>query len=423
MNKNQIISQRLSLLKNEVNLAKNGTETVEAFWNEIRSKGTPLIEPHPHSSDQSLVTFLWEGSQETKNVVIVSNIADFDLTKAKMSKIDGTNIWFRTYEVRNDLRTTYQISPNDPLKSLEELSENKDWDGIKSLTKNWQRDPKNPLTLIFPALKSDPELKVSIVELPKAPTQPWIKKQPHVKSGSIERHSIKSEILKNERDVWIYKPHGYSSTGNPYPLLLVFDGEAYTNVVPTPTILDNLISSKKIPPVVGVFVSSLKMPVRNQELPCYPPFLSFLKDELIPWFSENLNLSKDPSQRIVAGSSYGGLAAGYVAYSCPDQFGCVLSQSGSFAWRSDPSKESGWLIRQFAISPKLPIKFYLEAGLLERHYFAESDGSILNVNRHMRNVLQAKGYELTYHEFCGGHDYVCWRGSLADGLMSFIGIQ
>jgi len=39
-------------------------------------------------------------------------------------------------------------------------------------------------------------------------------------------------------------------------------------------------------------------------------------------------------------------------------------------------------------------------------------------NRHMRDVLLLKGYDVTYHEYAGGHDYACWRGSLADGLMT-----
>jgi enterochelin esterase family protein len=33
----------------------------------------------------------------------------------------------------------------------------------------------------------------------------------------------------------------------------------------------------------------------------------------------------------------------------------------------------------------------------------------------MRNVLRAKGYDLTYSEYAGGHEFICWRGSFADG--------
>ena len=48
-------------------------------------------------------------------------------------------------------------------------------------------------------------------------------------------------------------------------------------------------------------------------------------------------------------------------------------------------------------------------------------GSILESNRHMRDVLRAKGYAVDYHEFASGHDYLNWRGTLADGLVQLLG--
>ena len=44
------------------------------------------------------------------------------------------------------------------------------------------------------------------------------------------------------------------------------------------------------------------------------------------------------------------------------------------------------------------------------------------VNRHFRDVLLAKDYEIVkYDEFNGGHEILNWRGSLADGLIALIG--
>ena len=39
----------------------------------------------------------------------------------------------------------------------------------------------------------------------------------------------------------------------------------------------------------------------------------------------------------------------------------------------------------------------------------------------MRDVLLAKGYEVHNQEFQGGHDYLSWRGTLADGLIVLMG--
>jgi len=35
--------------------------------------------------------------------------------------------------------------------------------------------------------------------------------------------------------------------------------------------------------------------------------------------------------------------------------------------------------------------------------------------------LLAKGYEVHYQQFVGGHDYLSWRGTFADGLIALIG--
>ena len=38
----------------------------------------------------------------------------------------------------------------------------------------------------------------------------------------------------------------------------------------------------------------------------------------------------------------------------------------------------------------------------------------------MRGVLEGQGYDVTYREYQGGHDYACWRGGLADGLIAML---
>ena len=41
--------------------------------------------------------------------------------------------------------------------------------------------------------------------------------------------------------------------------------------------------------------------------------------------------------------------------------------------------------------------------------------------RRLRDTLAAAGYEdAVYREFNGGHDYLCWRTELADGLVGLL---
>ncbi len=74
---------------------------------------------------------------------------------------------------------------------------------------------------------------------------------------------------------------------------------------------------------------------RNRELPCNPSFVDFLVQELPPWVRERYHVTTDPAKTIVAGQSYGGLAAAYAGFCHSDVFGNALSQSGSFWWKPE----------------------------------------------------------------------------------------
>ena len=255
-------SPRIVSLQQEIT---NGeADALATFWREITEKGGPLIEPIEGDDGHYLVTFVWRDKGETKNVVIFAGPAGWDHPeKNQMARLLETDLWYKTYRVRSDLRMTYLLSPNDPLTDLDE--EGKDF-GTRLIA-----DPLNPRRFVYTKdeeIPDDRELVVSILELPDAPAQPWIAPRPNVEKGRIEMYRRHSDILKNERRVWIYTPPGYTTDGEAYGLLLLFDGLAYQDAVPTPTILDNLLSEGKIPPLVVVLVDSLDQKTRNLELPC-----------------------------------------------------------------------------------------------------------------------------------------------------------
>ncbi len=149
-----------------------------------------------------------------------------------------------------------------------------------------------------------------------------------------------------------------------------------------------------------------------------PPFLNFLTQEILPWIRHNFHITTDPTQTIVGGSSLSGLAAGLAALQHADIFGKVIMQSGAFKWNPAfgwdiPAGEvEEWLAREFASRPLLPLQFYIDVGQFE---------SLLTINRNMRDVLQKKGYPVHYQEYYGGHNVLCWRKTLADGLLALLG--
>lgn len=403
------------------------SQAVEAFWQEIAEQGTPLIEPDESHPEHSLVTFLWRAHERVDNVVVFGNWSTFDLTDLHLLRLGDTDCWYRTYRMPNELRASYWLAPNDSLVPWRAMSS---YEEVQERLDHFQPDPLNPQTLVFP---DAPAQVASVVELPQATPQPWIVPHPDIPTGDLQCHHFRSAILGNDRRVWTYLPPGYVADQRSYPLLIVFDGAEYISVVPTPIILDNLLATGRIPPMVAVFVDNAdgtdaeRTAARSRELPCYPPFADFLAQELVPWIRANYHVSADPSDTIVAGSSFGGLAAAYAAFRYPGIVGNVLSQSGSFQWKPghDPftaeanaEQEDEWLVRAYATGPRHGLRFYLDVGIFDSRTLPGERPGILLANRHLRNVLQAKGYPLHYAEFCGGHDYACWRGTLSDGLFA-----
>ncbi len=379
-------------------------ELIDAFWEEMKRSGTPLVEPIEGEKDYVWLTFLFRDEDGLNNVVLAGGAAPGDPAENQLSRLRGTDIWYLTRRTRNDLRTTYYFSPNDPLQKL-------DWSDSKAIQERAKR-------LILDPLNRHREFNGSIVELAGAAPQPWIRPRPEVPKGQLQGEKFQSQVLGNQRTVAVYRPPGDRADAAPYPLLIVFDLEAYTLQVPTPTILNNLIYERRLPPVVALLVGNAPG-ARASELTCNDDFVRFLVEELLPWVRARHPVTSDPRQVVVAGSSAGGLAACYLALKHPEVVGNVLAQSASLGWSPEgvpswahPEVEGEWLTRQYAALPCNGTRFYLEAGLLE---------TVRIETRHLRDVLQAKGYPVVgYSEYHGAHDYLNWRGSLADGLMALL---
>jgi enterochelin esterase-like enzyme len=405
-----LTSPRLSVLKKEVEAGNR--VALESFWQDVTKQGAPLIEPFKGDDRHVLLTFLWRAKEGTRNVIVMGGVAGTDVNRNQMARLLDTDLWYKTYEVRNDARFSYNLSPNDSLVPFEKL-DLKDQKAVMQRISTFKLDPLNPKTYLgLPP--------TSVLELSGAPPQPWINRSPDVLAGKVEERRLKSAILGNERKAWVYTPPGYGTAGEPYGLIVLFDGFAYTMLVPTPVTLDNLLAKGLIPPMVAVVLDNPTPTSRNDELPCNARFADFLAKEAVPWVRENYHVTSDPSQTIVAGSSYGGLAATFAGLRHPEIFGNVISQSGSFWWKPEGDAEHEWLTRQFVASPKLPLRFYLDVGLMERGPTPDNGPDQVVVNRHMRDVLQAKGYFVHYREFNGGHEYLNWRGTLADALLVLV---
>jgi len=393
-------SPRIAKLKADVAASKSGASS--EFWAERTAQGTPLIEPLDAS--RVLVTFVYRGSADTTAVSLAAQLTT-GRDPLPLERVAGTDVWFRTFALRNDLRFSYRFETIPASSHITPPG----------------RDPLNAKLLPQGA-----GLGPSYIELPKAPAQPYLVQREGVPAGALVEETIHSDILKVDRKAWVYTPPRYDAKREqPYPVLICFDGETYSSPegVSTPAILANLIAEGRIPPVTAIFIQQFPQPQRNNELSNNPPFADFVALELLPQLRRKYRITANPAETILCGSSAGGLAAIYLAFRHSNVFGNVIAQSAAL-WpgkeRDNPHHE--WLTEQYEASRKLPIRFVLQPGALELGGPTPLNGpSILVSNRHLRDVLAAKGYDLDYTEVPGGHEVLAWRGGIAPGLIRLLG--
>ncbi len=379
-----------------------------AFWAQREKDGTPLIERLPQASgpDRFVMTFLWRGAE--RNVRLFGGPS---AEHEELQRLGATDVWYKSYEVPASTRVSYQLAPDVPTVPGGAL------DRRRAILATAQADPLNRHP--WPADARDRFERKSLAALPDAPPQDVLTPRA-VPKGRIEHVRFASTALGNERTVTLYTPPGHDTGSPAQALLVLFDGAAYQTKVPTPTILDNLIADRRIPPTLAVLIDNPDIETRGRELPPNPVFADALAGDLMAMVRARSGTAIPAERTVVAGSSYGGLAAAYAAFRHPEVFGNVLSQSGSFWWHpadAAPSQPEH-MAELFLNRPPLPIRFYLEAGLFET---GRPQHGILETTRHLRDVLRAKGYAVTHREHASGHDYASWRVTLADGLVALLG--
>ena len=385
------LSPRIQRLSQDIH--SNGAHAVEAFWEEVAQHGSPIIEPGMNG--YSLVTFLWRDDGIAHQVAVIQDWGTDGIREHHMACLPGTDVWYVTRQMRSDTRTTYQLSPStsdDPGQPAP-----------------YQLDPLNAKTFTAYLSETGHNILFSLLELPEAPALPW--RQTHsIPGGVIKLH----QPFEDKRRLWVYLP---ATALTPLlPVLLVFDGRQYKDMLPLPQILDYLIAEGQIPPVGALLVDN---PDRR-ELACQPEFADYIANKVLTWLRETYPVTSDPRQTIAVGSSYGGLAAAYLAHKFPDRFGTVLSQTGWFRWHPEHDPEYHWLARQMAETAKLPVAFWLQVGDLEVAQMLDGGPDQLTANRYMRDLLQAKGYQVSYREYSGGHDASSLEFPLAQALIEIL---
>lgn len=389
-----------------------GRVDLSTFWDDLATLTTPLVDELPDHPGHVLVTFVWRATRPTVRAVSLPGAPVWHQSDAAheaaagfaglqaLHHVPGTDVWWRSYVARSDVRTLYSFREYDHDLLSSDTTARDQPDPLNP--RHWPATP--PVTAPLPMWAEDPW---PYLELPSAPRDAALIETGGVAPGKFELHSLPTGA-DTARRVWLYTPPDAEAFGQ-LPVLVLHDGWHWTwPECSIATIIDNLIASGELPPMAVVAQESPES--GREELACDPQFADYVADELLPWARERLDITTDPSRTIVAGQSYGGLAASFLALRRPDTFGNVISQSGSywFPAGSEFDEGAGGLIREYAAADRLPVRFYLDVGLLEQW--------MVPYNRHFRDVLVAKGYPVSYREYNGGHSHLCWRHSMPGAL-------
>jgi enterochelin esterase-like enzyme len=252
---------------------------------------------------------------------------------------------------------------------------------------------------------------------PKAPSPddqykkltPASEEQPGVPKGTLTEHEWNdSKVFPGTvRKYSIYVPKQYDGK-TPAAVYVSQDGVLYK----APTVFDNLIHKKEMPVTIGIFIKPGDKPLKVGEPPRKRPdgrptppanrsveydtlsdlYARFLLEEILPEVGKKLNLSKDPEQRCIAGSSSGGICAWTVCWERPNEFRKCFTTVGSFTNIRGGNKYPE-LVRAAA---KKPIRIFQQDGSND---IVNQFGSWPEGNKAMAAALKEKDYD---HKFVFG---------------------
>ena len=360
------------------------------------------------------VTFWWrdpQGSEEYSTIkrvwVYITGVTDHHQNSQprSMKRIAGTDVWQWTTQLNANWRGSYCFIPTErddifsaPSPDRLELRE-----GWRKLLPQAIADPLNPQSW-----KGGRGHAVSALEMPQASLQPgW--DCPQAPETPAKEIIWKSERLKNSRRVWIFTTG--DATAEERPLAVLLDGEFWAQSMPVWPALTSLTHRRQLPPAVYVLIDAIDTTHRAHELPCNADFWLAVQQELLPQVKAIAPFSDRADRTVVAGQSFGGLSALYAGLHWPERFGCVLSQSGSYWWPHRGGHQEGMLLEQLNTGEVSAegLRIVLEAGVREP--------MIMQANQALYAQLHPLKESIFWRQVDGGHDALCWRGGLMQGLI------
>lgn len=255
-------------------------------------------------------------------------------------------------------------------------------------------------------------------------------------TGKLVVHErFESKHLPNPRNVSVWLPPGYDSSGERYPVLFLHDGQNLFDAATSAfgvewqadEIATKLIENKEIAPVIVVGIwntaeriteytvtkdNQLQRGGRGLE------HIQWVADELKPFIDQTYRTRPEQESTWIGGSSLGGLISMHACLERPEVFGGCLSLSPSLGW----DDESLFSILQSEDHWPSDVRLWFSMGTTEGR---NSDSQAVNLSRARRLaelLARRKTSNAAFIRYCefpeGTHDEKSWSTQFLDALKS-----
>lgn len=218
---------------------------------------------------------------------------------------------------------------------------------------------------------------------------------------------VSSHPAPYTRKVAVYVPKQYAP-GTAAPFIVGADGPDRALF----TALDNLISEKKVPPMIAISIGNGSGDAQGSERGLEYDTMSgkyaeFVEQEVLPLVESkcSVKLTKNPDARATMGGSSGGSCALIMAWYHPELYHRVLTYSGTYVnqqWpHNDETPHGAWGFHESLIpeNPAKPIRLWLEVGDRDNYNpnpMRDNMHDWVVANENMAKVLAAKGYHYQF---------------------------
>jgi enterochelin esterase-like enzyme len=354
--------------RHRLGAAHAGGQEIERFLQILHVLGTPMIEG-------PAVTFVYHDPQ-ARRVAVAGEFNQWGRTGGlgQMEEIGRSGIFHYTLNVSETSRLEYKLVVDGEWR-LDPLCRNIVDNGIGGQNSYF----------VVGDFREPPELE-------------WIQGIPH---GHVEQFEFESKRLANRRTVSVYLPPNYDRDEARLPALYVHDGGEYLNRARLPVVLDNLIHTGRVAPLIACMIDPVN---RMTEYMMNAEYAVFMSSEMLPHIDGRFRTMAGAGGRGVMGASLGGLISVFLALQRPDLFSAAGSQSGAFFMSTGQ-------ILGMARRAQAAQSFYFDVGKYEQRF--------IPAHVDLVKTLKLRQCRCFFQQLAGGHDWTSWRAHLKE-LLTFL---